>query len=166
MINAERVTIFGDLRDINIRSVTVFIEATNHLIGGGYPTREDDIPDGEVIGKTRKLLTEAGVPDSYPITLCSTSLERAEQILQACLLRREQNGLGLYWIIDRDPHSFVEAVKSFRDQSSLPTDILNSTTIVDLISTSVDYSDPTTGIRVVKFPQTPYRFPAHPTPAS
>lgn len=166
MINAERVTMFGDIRDIRSRSIAAFIEATNHLIGGSYPSREDGISDGEVIEKTRKLLVEIGVSNSYPITLCSSTQERAEQILQACLLRREQNGLGLYWIIDRDPRSFVEAVKSLKDQSSLTTDILNSTTIVDFISTSVDYSDPVTGIRVVKFPQIPYRFPAHPTPAS
>lgn len=167
MVFAERVNIFGDISGINASDIRTFVEVTRHLYGGSYPNREKNLPDEEVKRKTSELLSEAGILDSSSITLCNSIEERATQILQDCNLRRMQNGVGLYWIIERDPQPFLEGVKSVKDGVDLQTGILNSITVVKLGSEQIfDRLDVVTGLRVVSFPSTLYRFPTHPMPAS
>ena len=165
MKSAERVTLFSDIKGINPRYIRMFTEATDHLYGGSYPNREQNLSDEDVKRRTKELLSEAGVSDCSVI-LCNSIEERATQILQNCSLRRMQNGAGLYWIMDGNPHSFLEAVKSVMNNDPLQTDILGSTTVITLGSQhTFDYVDAITEIRVVAFPTT-YHFPTHPTPAS
>lgn len=167
MVSSERVNIFGDIVGINPRDIGIFVEVTNHSYGGSYPNCEEDLPDEEVVRKTRELLAKGGIPDSSPVTLCSTTQERAIQILQECNLHWRQNGAGLYWIIDRNPHAFLKVVKSVRSNSGLQADLLRSITLVELSAPQAfDYKDTVTRIRVVAFPSTPFRFPVHPTPDS
>lgn len=167
MVTTERVNIFGDIKGVNPRDIRIFVEVTHHSYGGSYPNYEEGLPDEEVVRKTRELLAKGGIPDSSPITLCSTSQERAIQILQECNLRWRQNRAGLYWIIDRDPHAFLEVAESVGNNGGPQADILRSITLVELSAPrAFDYKDTVTGIRAVAFPPTPYRFPVHPTPDS
>ena len=167
MALVEKVNIFGDIEGIDAGRIGTFIEATGHLYGGSYPSRQECLSDEDLVRRTDTLLTGVGILNPYPVTLCNSVEERAAKILQACSLRRLENGEGLYWIIDRNPAFLVEAIKSLRDETDLQSDILRSTTLIHLGSTHIfDYSDKITGIRVVTFPPTPYRFPTHPTPAS
>lgn len=164
MVSTERVTLFGDLKGINVEYIHKFIEATDHLYGGSYPSRQEDLTDEEVEKRARELLFEVGVSDC-PIALCNSVEERATKILQECSLRRAQNGKGLYWIVDSNPHSFVEAINTVMNTYRFQADILRSTTVIMIGSHAFDYLDAVTGIRVAAFPTT-YHFPTHPTPAS
>lgn len=167
MLFVERVNIFGDLSGINASDIRTFVDTTNHSYGGSYPNREEDLSDEEVTRRTHELLTEGGVLDPFPITLCSTAQERVIQILRDCNLRRMQNRVGLYWIIDRDPQSFLESARSVKDTVDLQTATLSSITVVQVGSEQIfDRLDAVTGIRVISFPPALYRFPTHPTPAS
>lgn len=165
MNSAERITLFGDIKGINVRHLRTFTTVTDHLYGGSYPNREENLSDEDVEMRTKELLFKAGVSEC-PITLCNSVEERAIKILQDCSLRRIQNGRGLYWIVDSNPHSLLEAVKSVMDNDAFQADILRSTTIITLgLQHSFDYVDVATGIRVAALPTT-YHFPTHPTPAS
>lgn len=165
MVLSERITFFGDIKNVNVTDIRNFVEATGHLYGGSYPSREDELSDEEVVKRTRELLSEAGILNHHPITLCSSIEERATKILQDCNLRRVQNGIGLYWIVDSNPHSLLEAVKSVTNNDNIQADILRSITVVALgLQHTFDYVDPVTGIRVTALPTT-YHFPVHPTPA-
>lgn len=168
MLPSERVTFFGNIRDTKPREIRAFIERTNHLYGGIYPSRETNLSDEEVVRRSRKLLVEAGVPNDLPLVLCSSNQERARQVLQSCMRRSQENGTGLYWIIDQNPNSFAEVVKSMAsDAINYPPVILKALTVIKLGSTYVfDHLDPDTGMRLVSLQSSLQSFPVHPTPAS
>ncbi|MDD5416298.1 MAG: hypothetical protein PHE48_04870 [Candidatus Daviesbacteria bacterium] len=165
-IGTERVIIVGDITDIRPKEISDFVKRANSLCGGIYPNREQNLPDTEMVKRTRALLTAAGVPDSLPIILCSSPEERARQILENLSSRRAQNGEGSYWIIDRNPSTLLAAVKSMTDSNNpLHADILKSITVIGF-GAAFDHLDPATGIRITILPRPFYPFPTHPTPAS
>lgn len=168
MVPAERITIFGDITGIRADDIRTFVRATNHSYGGSYPGCQEDLANEEIVGSTRELLAEAGILDPFPIIPCRSAEERVRQILQNCRLRGMQNGAGFYWIIDRNPHSFVGAVKSVASEGNYQADILRSTTtIIKLgLGQAFDQFDPVTEIRLVALPPSIPPFPFHPTPAS
>lgn len=162
----ERVNIFGNVDGTNPKDIRNFQQATNHQYGGSYPDCQKDYSDDEVIRQTRNLLIAGGILEYSPITPCSTSEEKVTQILKDCVLRRSQNGPGLYWIIDNNPQSFWETIKSLGNFDQAQRDILNSTTLIALRPKyAFDYVDHTTGLRIVSLPTT-FHFPTHPTLAS
>lgn len=162
-IETERVIIVGDIKDIRPSELCAFIKTANCLCEGVYPSREQSLPDTEVVERTHALLTKAGIPDSLPITLCSSAEERARCILENLSSRRTPGSNGLYWIIDSNPVSLLTAIRSVT--APLHTDILKSTTIISFGS-AFSHVDPATGIKITILPRPSYPFPTHPTPAS
>lgn len=119
--------------------------------------------DEEITRKNQELLFEAGVYKPLPIKPCASTEERVIRISQDWRnLHGIKNSEGLY-IVDSNPQSFLNAIKSIGSKA----EILRAATIIRLGSEQAyDYTDITTGIRLVELPVVSYRFPTHPTPTS
>lgn len=164
----EHIILLGDLSGIKPTDLQTFVETTHHRqYGGIYPNREDNVPDDVVVARTRDVLVQAGIIDPSPIVLCSSTQERAREILFNCHLRSAQIGSGHYLIIDQNPDALTTAMRSYADPNtgnSAERKLLKSITVISLGSPrGYDYKDQT-GIRVcsLPYPITPY--PVHPTP--
>lgn len=161
MADSERVLIFGDTRGIKPQHLKAAVEALAPTLEGSYLKHDDTLPDEELVRETEQLFTDAGISDPPHPVICGSAEEKVKRVI-SCLQER-QTGKQLY-IIDRDPNSFVETI---RRNSCPQKDTLASATLLVVSSARpLNYQDMATGIRIISFPDTLYRFPTHPTPAS
>lgn len=162
----ERVTFFGNLKGIRLSQLNTFVRAASNLCGGAFPDRENGIADEEVLKQTQRLLTEAGIPNAHPVILCNSAEERAEKIMQECILQ-SQNGAKRYWIIENDPISLNRAFASMLKNNGLPQEeFLSATTVINLsLGKAYDYIDSGTGLRIASLSPLFGSYPVHPDPA-
>lgn len=166
----ERYTIVGDISGIRSQDLNAFINATrNHQYLGSFPVRQEAVPDEAVIEKTSQILTQAGILDLSPIKVCSSTDQKAKEILDKCCLCSGENGSGRYWVLDQNPTELVEAMASVvNGGSDLQTkEILRRMSIIKLGSPSgADYRDPKTNIRIGLIPVPCIPYPMHPGAAA
>lgn len=157
----ERVIIFSDTRGMKPQHIKAAFEALAPTLEESYLKHDDTLSDEELIRETERLLTDAGISNPLHPLVCCSDEERIEKVVSQ--LEKRQNRDEIY-IVDRDPNGFVEAIKK---SSCLQKDTLKSATLLVISSVyPFDYRDKDIGIRIVSFPNTLYRFPTHPTPAS
>ena len=160
----EKIIIFvGDTKGVKPQHLQLLLRETQATLGGSYLRHAANIADEELVRENERLLTEAGVLNPPLITVCKSAEDEIARVVDSLVLQGKKDDQELYFI-DNDPHCLVEAIKN----SGCPgKSILSPATLLVLSSTGhFDYKDVATGIRVVSFPATPYRFPTHPTPDS
>lgn len=161
MPSKENVLILGDISSIPSECLKTVVTATQPQFINIYPKHSEGITDEELAVDTKKRLIAAGILTPPHLIICTDEEERATRIVGELPERR--NGEHVY-IVDQHPDELMNALKNNQDPKKEA--LRASTLLVVPASFHLDYQDPSTGIRVVSFPNTPYRFPTHPTPAS
>ncbi len=158
MAATERVIVFGDTTGIKPKDIQTILEATHPTLVGIYPRHDEQLDDTVLTEEAEQTLINAGIPNPPHPVICSST----EELISNMAGQLPANNQSQLYIVDRQPNLLIEGIRKSPEK-----DLFRSATLLALPPANhIDYTDPETGVRVVSFPDTPYRFPTHPTPDS